>query len=105
MTLPEIIKDYLALWIALGGVLGTLVLALMQRTYAKREDVTRITERLAALEHHVADIPAQEEWHELSLRMEKLNGQIEAVKPSLARLERLADLLLENELLEGKRKS
>lgn len=104
MTLPEIIKDYLALWIALGGVLGTLVLALMQRTYAKREDVSQITTRLVALESHVKDIPTHQEWHDLALRMERLNGQIEAVKPSLVRLERLADLLLENELLEGKRK-
>ncbi|TMP27191.1 hypothetical protein CWB99_15855 [Pseudoalteromonas rubra] len=52
------------------------------------------------LERQLEKVPTKEDLHDLELKIEKLNTNIESVKPGLSNVERLTNLLMENELRE-----
>ncbi|WKE64350.1 DUF2730 family protein [Gallaecimonas kandeliae] len=104
-------KDLLPLYIALASLVLSVVVALLQLTFAKRTEMAALAATvttqgalMAELERRIDDLPGEKDLHELSLKISDLKVELAAVSPALKRLERLGDLLLENELLEGKRK-
>nr|WP_249365896.1 DUF2730 family protein [Pseudoalteromonas sp. NEC-BIFX-2020_002] len=52
------------------------------------------------LEKRLDKVPTIEDLHELELNLERLNTNIESVKPGLKNVEKLTALLMENELRE-----
>lgn len=58
-----------------------------------KDDVTE-------LENRLEKVPTSEDLHELELKIERLNTNIESVKPGLGHVQKLTDLLMENELRE-----
>ncbi|TQF69564.1 DUF2730 family protein [Pseudoalteromonas luteoviolacea] len=59
-----------------------------------------IKEDVKELENQLAKVPTSEDLHALELKIERLNTNIESVKPGLSNVTRLTDLLMENELRE-----
>ncbi|KZN57613.1 hypothetical protein N473_06985 [Pseudoalteromonas luteoviolacea CPMOR-1] len=59
-----------------------------------------IKEDVKELENQLAKVPTSEDLHALELKIERLNTNIESVKPGLSSVTRLTDLLMENELRE-----
>ncbi|ATG74332.1 hypothetical protein AN401_11655 [Zobellella denitrificans] len=89
------------------SLVGTVGLSLLGKTYAKREEtqalngeMTAVQQRLAHLEAKVSDLPGHNELAALRLEVSELRGDLKEIRPVLSRLERLSDLLLENELKE-----
>lgn len=94
----DIVKTYWPL-IATGVSLISLVIqTLLVKTYAKREDVQALRDRVISVEQRVADMPGKEDLHKLQLEISELRGDIREVRPDLAQVRRISDLLLENEL-------
>lgn len=101
----DVVKTYWPL-IATGVSLISLVIqTLLVKTYAKREDVQKLRDRVitgeqrvSAVEQRVADMPGKEDLHKLQLEISELRGDIREVRPDLAQVRRISDLLLENEL-------
>nr|WP_211185866.1 DUF2730 family protein [Brenneria salicis] len=77
-----------------------LVMFLLAKTYAKREEMDSLTHRVSAMETVIASMPNQKELHALQLEMSNLRGDLKALAPKLAQVQRISDLLLENELKE-----
>lgn len=100
--LAEIVKTYWPVAVALISLISLIVQTLLAKTYAKRETVSVLENRLSMVEQKIADLPSEKELHKLQLDIADLRGELRAVRPELAQLRRLSDLLLENELKENK---
>lgn len=59
-----------------------------------------VTDDVQELEKRLDKVPTIEDLHELELNLERLNTNIESVKPGLQHVEKLTALLMENELRE-----
>jgi hypothetical protein len=94
-----IVKNWGPLY-ALASLVGLIVIILLSKTYAKREDVTGLAARVARVEQQLSDLPTEKELHTLQLEISELRGELRALAPELRQARRLADLLLENELKE-----
>lgn len=92
-----IVKNWGPLY-ALASLVGLVVIILLSKTYAKREDLTALLQRVQRVEQVLADLPSERELHKLQLEISELRGELREVKPELRQARRLADLLLENEL-------
>ncbi|WP_320152546.1 DUF2730 family protein [uncultured Tolumonas sp.] len=96
----DIVKTYWPVFAAVVSFFSLVIQALLAKTYAKRDDVSGLATRLNMVEQKVADLPSERELHKLQLEISDLRGALQAVRPELAQLRRLSDLLLENELKE-----
>jgi len=94
-----IVKNWGPLY-ALASLVGLVVIILLSKTYAKREDLTGLTERVQRVEQVLTDLPSERELHKLQLEISELRGELREMKPDLRQNRRLAELLLENELKE-----
>jgi hypothetical protein len=92
-----IVKNWGPLY-ALASLVGLVVIILLSKTYAKREDLTALVQRVQRVEQVLADLPSEKELHKLQLEISELRGELREVKPELRQARRLADMLLENEL-------
>lgn len=86
----------------IGSTAVLLILGVLSRTYAKREEVETLKVRITALEKSLTSLPNQKELHALQLDMANLRGDLKAALPELRNLRALSDLLLQNELKEKK---
>ena len=94
-----IVKNWGPLY-ALASLVGLVVIILLSKTYAKREDLTGLTERVQRVEQVLTDLPSERELHKLQLEISELRGELREMKPDLRQNRRRAELLLENELKE-----
>jgi len=97
MTLEEI-RTYTPWALAILGLLWAVLLYVINKTFATKKEVGELRTRHQRLESKVEDLPSHKEVAALQLNMEKLNGQIEGLRPQLQSLQRMSDLLIENEL-------
>jgi len=96
-------KNWAMVWAMLTTV-GLVIMALLSKTYAKRDDMQRIEQRVIHIESKVDDLPTKTDLHNLALEMSSLRGEMSQLAPRLDGVQRLSDLLLENELQEKKSK-
>lgn len=94
----DVVKTYWPIFAAVVSFVSVIIQTLLVKTYAKREEVQQFGIRLSTVEQKVADLPSERELHKLQLEISDLRGALQAVRPELAQLRRLSDLLLENEL-------
>lgn len=98
--MAELVKTYWPVFVALISFASLVVQTLLAKTYAKREAVSVLDGRITMVEQKIAGLPSERELHKLQLDISDLRGELRAVRPELAQLRRLSDLLLENELKE-----
>lgn len=92
-------SNWAVIWaVLMSGV--TIVQLLLAKTYARREELEKVSNRLNILEHAVDDLPTRQELHNLQLEMSNLRGELRELAPSIRQVSRISDLLLENELKE-----
>ena len=94
-------KYWAMIWAGLSTA-GFVVMALLSKTYAKRDDLNDLKQRVTQVEDAVSGLPKKEDLHALALEMASLRGEISQLTPRLDGVQRLSDLLLENELQEKK---
>jgi hypothetical protein len=92
-------SNWAVIWaVLMSGV--TIVQLLLAKTYARREELEKVSGRLNILEHAVDGLPTRQELHNLQLEMSNLRGELRELAPSIRQVSRISDLLLENELKE-----
>jgi len=75
-----------------------LVVWAMSRTFAKKDDVTHLTERVSKIESSIIDMPGTNDFHELDKSLIEVSGKLDAVMPQLDGLKKITEILMENEL-------
>ena len=96
----EVVKgNWAIIWaLFMSGV--NLLHLLLAKTYARREEMEKVSGRLNILEKAVEGMPTRQELHNLQLDMSNLRGEIREFSGTLRQASRISDLLLENELKE-----
>lgn len=94
----EVVKgNWAIIWaLFMSGV--NLLHLLLAKTYARREEMEKVSSRLNILEKAVEGMPTRQELHNLQLDMSNLRGEIREFSGTLRQASRISDLLLENEL-------
>lgn len=94
----EVVKgNWAIIWaLFMSGV--NLLHLLLAKTYARREEMEKVSGRLNILEKAVEGMPTRQELHNLQLDMSNLRGEIREFSGTLRQASRISDLLLENEL-------
>ncbi|ACQ92363.1 conserved hypothetical protein [Tolumonas auensis DSM 9187] len=96
----DVVKTFWPLIAAAVSLLSLVIQTLLVKTYAKREDVILLQNRMTSAEQKISGLPSEGDLHKLQLEISELRGELREVRPELAQLRRLSDLLLENELKE-----
>ncbi|HFV9293920.1 DUF2730 family protein [Serratia fonticola] len=94
----EVIKgNWAIIWaLFMSGI--SIVQLLLSKTYVKREEMDSVRERLSIVETAIEGMPRQKELHELQLEIRDLRGDLKELGSKLQPVQRISDLLLENEL-------
>ncbi|MCG7565868.1 DUF2730 domain-containing protein [Pseudoalteromonas sp. CnMc7-15] len=101
----DFILEWWKQFLALGFlIVGAGALAWLRSTFVTKksheESINGLKTRLSAVENTVADMPSAEDIHELDKRLIEVGGKIDSLSPQLGNLQRVTDLLMENELRE-----
>ena len=120
----ELLEKWQTLILAVLGGLGVLVMAFLYMRFTPRKEFIKhkaatatqlteyknemleqlsevkrsVTDDVQELERRLEKVPTTEDLHELELKIGRLNTNIESVKPGLNNVQKLTDLLMENEL-------
>lgn len=96
------IKTYWPIAWAVLSTLGMLVLALLSKTYAKRDDLAKVEKKVDELKAHVDSLPTQKQITDLLIALERTNGRMESLEAKIQPVQHLAQLLLEQRLKDEK---
>ncbi|WP_447077688.1 DUF2730 family protein [Shewanella algae] len=103
------IKTYWPMLWAVLSTLGMLVLGLMSKTYAKRDELTEVRQDIAKvdkkvdeLQAHVDALPTQQQITALMVEMAETRGEMKELRAQIKPVEHLAQLLLEQRLKDDK---
>lgn len=94
-----LIKYWTPIW-SIMVTLGLFAMALLSKTYARHEHVAKLKQEVEKVKTQIQAMPSTSEFHKLNLEMCSLSGDLKALKPQLDNVEKLLDLLVENELKE-----
>lgn len=103
--------DWIAKWwgviTTVVALLATGVMLWLSKTFARREELKEVsntmdelTTRMTSLESRVDNMPTQEQLYELGIKLERLNGDINALAAQLKPANHQISLLLEQRLNE-----
>lgn len=103
----EDIRTYWPIALAVVNLVFILAAFVLHKTFATKDDTNEIKQEQARLrqdfnllESQVGQLPSATEVANLRVSMETLHGDIKEMRPQLKSLQRMSDLLLENELKE-----
>lgn len=96
----EFISRHFSFFTAVISLAMTGVLALMGKTYAKREDVEALQRKFNSLEATINSLPTIEQFHRVEIGVSELSGDVKEIKQSIASVSNVAQLLLEKQLSE-----
>ncbi len=102
MELESIVRTWWPIAWAILSTLGLLLLALMSRTYAKRDDLTDVRRDVDELKTRIEQLPTNEEMNKLRLEMSDMRGALKELKAELKPINHLSQLLLEQRLNDDK---
>ncbi|AST80264.1 TPA: DUF2730 family protein [Citrobacter amalonaticus] len=92
-------SNWAVIWAVLMSGINIIHL-LLGKTYARREEMEKVNNRMSAMEKAIDGMPSRHELHQLQLDMSNLRGEIREFSGTLRQAARISDLLLENELKE-----
>jgi predicted nucleic acid-binding Zn-ribbon protein len=96
------IKTFWPIAWAVLSTLGMLVLALLSKTYAKRDDLAKVEKKVDELKAHVDSLPTQKQITNLLIALERTNGRMESLEAKIQPVQHLARLLLQQRLNDEK---
>lgn len=95
---------------SLGAFALSFLVMFLATKFAKREeldaiasDVSKLKKDVSTIQGQLESLPTKDDIHKLNLEISGLRGDIKEIKPELAGVKRISNLLLENELKEGKK--
>ena len=96
------VKTYWPIAWAILSTLGMLILGLLSKTYAKRDDLAKVEKKVDELKSHVDSLPTQKQITDLLIALERTNGRMESLEAKIQPVQHLAQLLLEQRLKDDK---
>lgn len=95
-----IFKEPLPVIAAVISMVMTGVMALLSKTYAKREEVDELKNKLTSLESKINSLPTVEQFHRVELAVTEVSGDVKEIKAAMKAIGNTTQLLLEKHLSE-----
>ncbi len=96
------LKFWWAVGVTIVSFCGTLGLALLSKTYAKRDDLVEVKRQMADLQAQVDNNPTQKQMTDMLVLLEVTRGEMKELRAQIQPIEHLAQLLLEQRLNDDK---
>lgn len=91
----DLIMNYAAPVLSAVSTAGAIFMWLMRRSFASREDVEQLDDRLLTMETRMSKLPNQYEVHALKVEITELRGDLKETNASLRAVAHQNQLLLE----------
>ncbi|MDF7670244.1 DUF2730 family protein [Orbaceae bacterium ESL0721] len=92
---------------SLGSLIVGIIIVLLTTKFAKREElneviceVAKLKKEIVSIKGRIDSLPTKDDFHKLNIEISGLRGDIKEIKPELAGVKQISDMLLENELKE-----
>lgn len=106
----DFLRQYWSTISTIGTCAISVLVMFLATKFAKREelneianDVSRLKKDVSVIQGQLESMPTKDDIHILNLEISGLRGDIKEIKPELASVKRISNLLLENELKESKK--
>lgn len=96
----EFLKSHFPFVAGVISLAMTTVLALLSKTYVKREEVDDLKIKLNHLESKLGSLPTVEQMHQVEIAVTELSGDVKEIKAAMKSIGNTAQLLLEKHLNE-----
>jgi len=106
----DFLRQYWSTISSIGACAISVLVMFLATKFARREelnavvvDVSKLKKDISTIQGRVESLPTKDDIHKLNLEISGLRGDIKEIKPELASVKRISNLLLENELKESKK--
>lgn len=96
----EFIKLHFPVVAGVISLAMTTILALLGKTYAKKEEMDELKIKLSQLEAKLNTLPTVEQFHHVEMGITELSGDVKEIKAAMQSIGTTAQLLLEKHLNE-----
>ncbi|ELB2040594.1 DUF2730 family protein [Vibrio parahaemolyticus] len=96
------LKTWWSIAVTTVSFLGMVALALLSKTYAKREDLEKVVRKVDDLQAQVDNLPIQQQVTDLLVEMAHARGEMKELRAQMKPIEHMAQLLLEQRLNDDK---
>lgn len=96
------LKTWWSIGVTTVSFLGVIALALLSKTYAKREDVEMVDRKADSLQAQMNSLATQQQVSELMVEMANTRGEMKELRAQIQPVEHLAQLLLEARINDDK---
>ncbi|MEK2041112.1 DUF2730 family protein [Vibrio parahaemolyticus] len=96
------LKTWWSIAVTTVSFLGMVALALLSKTYAKREDLEKVVRKVDELQAQVDNLPTQQQVTDLLVEMANTRGEMKELRAQIQPVEHLSRLLLEQRLNDDK---
>ncbi len=96
------LKTWWSIAVTTVSFFGMIALALLSKTYAKREDLEKVVRKVDELQAQVDNLPTQKQVSDLLVEMANTRGEMKELRAQIQPVEHLSRLLLEQRLNDDK---
>lgn len=103
----DFLRQYWSTLSSIGALGFSFLVMFLATKFARCEeldaiasDVSRLKRDVSIIQGQLESLPTQDDIHKLNLEISGLRGDIKEIKPELASVKRISNLLLENQLKE-----
>lgn len=96
----DFIREHLSIVGAAVSLGMTIILALLGKTYAKKEELDKMNIRIHSMEEKINALPTVEQFHRVEIAVTELSGDIKEIKSAMTAIGNTTSLLLEKQLSE-----
>lgn len=99
----DVIAQY---WVQIYAFISTVLLLVnwsLGKTYSKKDDVEKVDKRVTLLENEFKHLPSKDQIHVLDKQITELSSQLKTISPQLTSMQRMTEMLTENELQQGQK--
>lgn len=96
----EFIRSHFPVVAGMVSLVMTTILALLSKTYVKREEVDDLRIKLNHLESKLNSLPTVEQIHHVEIAVSELSGDVKEIKAAMKAIGNTTQLLLEKHMGE-----
>ncbi|MDD9158325.1 DUF2730 family protein [Aliivibrio sp. S4TY2] len=98
----ELLREWWTVIYAVALNLVLLILVLLSKTYARREELDKVSKNVADLTEQMKHLPSHQDVQNLRLELSETRGELRELKAEIKPINHLAQLLLEQQLKQDK---
>lgn len=97
----DFFKEHMPALAGFASLVMTVILALLSKTYARKEEVDDLKMKFSHMEAKLDSLPTVEQFHRVEMGVAELSGDVKEMKSAMKAIGNTTQLLLETHLKES----